>query len=570
MSVPTAELTAPAPSTDVAVRGRAWPQQFSGGRLYLWLAGGALVTAALSLLIPSTPSYDPWAWLIWGREIVHINLQTTGGPSWKPLPMLFTTLFAVFGKAQPDLWLVVARAGAVMAVLMVFKVASRLTRDLIAPRADGEEAKGLRRWTSLPADATRAARWTMLLAPLMAGLIAAGSLVNSGGFISDNALGYSEGFATALALLAVDSYLDGARQRAFVFGFFAALDRPELWFFWGPYGLYLFWRDPGARRLVVALFALIPLLWFLPELWGSGHLLRGVTRAQHPRSNSAAFAQCPVCTVFKKEAWPAVLNRVKIPGILAMVAAAVGLWTTRASWWRRWPVLADIRARAWLLALGVFGLVWWFGIAVETQAGFSGNNRYLVLGTAPVAIVGGIAWGWFASVAAAVLRRLAELGGGRRRFAAVRFTVPAGAVVALALFLAWPPWIGKNVVSLPRTHHALVYQARLRSDLTAAVAKAGGAHALLSCGAVMTEGFQVPMAAWTLSVHTLRVEAEPPTLVGPPWPAVILQTRAQSNSTLLPTPAQILAWERAGARYRLVAHVRTFRVFSTCAGKVHE
>ena len=85
--------------------------------------------AALSLLIPSTPSYDPWAWLVWGREIVHVNLQTTGGPSWKPLPMMFTTVFALFGKAQPDLWLVVARAGAVIGVAMVFKLAWRLTRD---------------------------------------------------------------------------------------------------------------------------------------------------------------------------------------------------------------------------------------------------------------------------------------------------------------------------------------------------------------------------------------------------------------------------------------------------------
>ena len=70
-------------------------------------------------------------------------------------------------------------------------------------------------------------------------MIAAGSLVNSGGFISDNALGYSEGFATALALIAIDRYLDGAPRQTFVVGFFAALDRPELWFFWGPFGLYL-------------------------------------------------------------------------------------------------------------------------------------------------------------------------------------------------------------------------------------------------------------------------------------------------------------------------------------------
>ena len=563
MSVPTAELTAPAPSTDVTARARALTTHLGGGWFYLWLAGAALIIGALSLLVPSTPSYDPWAWLVWGREIIHINLQTTGGPSWKPLPMLFTTVFAVFGKAQPDLWLIVARAGAVMSAGMVFKVAARLTRELLTAGRAAED---------------RAGRGLALLPPLLAGLIAAGSLINSGGFISDNALGYSEGLATAFALIAVDSYLDGARQRAFVFGFLAALDRPELWFFWGPYGLYLFWRDPGARRLVIGLFALIPVLWFLPELWGSGHLLRGVTRAQHPRSNSAAFAKCPVCTVFTKEAWPTVLNRVKVAGIIALAAAAFGLWRTRSAWWpavRRGDgaaaaaaVSSGVRARAWLLGLGGFGLVWWFGISLETQAGFSGNNRYLVLGTAPVAIAGGIAWGWFMGSLGRLWRWLGERWRALRPVATAQLSAGVGIVGAIALFLAVPPWIGQNIVSLPRTHHALVYQAHLREDLTAAVREAGGSRALLDCGSVMTEGFQVPMVAWTLGVHTLRVEAEPANLAGPPWPNVILQARAQSNSTLLPTPDQIIAWEHAGAPYRLIAHVRTFRVFSTCAGKV--
>jgi hypothetical protein len=167
-----------------------------------------------------------------------------------------------------------------------------------------------------------------------------------------------------------------------------------------------------------------------------------------------------------------------------------------------------------------------------------------------------------------LLRRLAELGSALRRLATPLVTIPAGALVAVAVFLAVPPWIGKNTISLPRTHHALVYQARLRSDLTEAVRQAGGSAALLRCGQVMTEGFQVPMAAWTLGVRTLRIEAEPGNLAGPPWPAVILQARAQSNSTLLPSPQQIIAWEHDGARYKLVAHVDTFRVFSTCAGKV--
>src|SRR5487761_298301 len=97
----------------------AFGPPLSARNFYIGLIVVGLAIGALSLLIPSTPSYDPWSWLVWGREIVHLNLQTTGGPSWKPLPMIFTTLFAPFGQAAPDLWLVVARAGAIVSVVMV-------------------------------------------------------------------------------------------------------------------------------------------------------------------------------------------------------------------------------------------------------------------------------------------------------------------------------------------------------------------------------------------------------------------------------------------------------------------
>ncbi|MGO9905285.1 MAG: hypothetical protein ACLP4R_27565 [Solirubrobacteraceae bacterium] len=550
MSVPTAELTAPAPSTDVAARARTLTALFGGWRFYLWLGGVALVIGAISLLIPSTPSYDPWAWLVWGREITHLDLHLIGGPSWKPLPMIFTTIFAIFGKAQPDLWLVVARAGAVMALVMVFRIAWRVTRDL------GGAASEKSAWRYVPL--------------LLAGLIAAGSLVNSGGFISDNALGYSEGLATALMLIAVERYMDGAPRQALVVSFFSALDRPELWVFWGPYALYVFWRDPGARRLVVALAALIFVLWFLFPLWGAGSLLAGITRALHPRSNSAAFTSCPVCTVFKQEAWPEVLNRVKIPAILGLIAAAVGLWRTRGSWWGKWQPSRDVSARAWLLGIGLFGFVWWFGIALETQLGFSGNGRYLVLGTAPVAIAGGIAWGWFAQTVPRAIRSLAARAPSLRRLAGARgsyFALPAGCAVAIALFLAIPPWISKNVISLPRTHRALLYQAHLREDLGTVISRLGGPAAIRRCGPIMVEGFQVPMVAYALGVRTLQVEAQPTGLVGPPWPNTILQDRDTSSAALLPSPQQILAWEHDGARYSTFFHERTFYVFSTCASK---
>ena len=81
----------------------------------------------------------------------------------------------------------------------------------------------------------------------------------------------------------------------------------------------------------------------------------------------------------------------------------------------------------------------------------------------------------------------------------------------------------------------------------------------------MTEGFQVPMLAWTLDVHTLRVQASPQAgaPIGPP-PNTIFQTRAQRKATLLPTFANVRAWEQAGAHYTVVAETKTFRVFSTC------
>ena len=59
------------------------------------------------------PSYDPWSWIVWGRELVdpHLGFSTGGGPSWKPLPVVFTTVFGLSGGASPTLWVIAARAG---------------------------------------------------------------------------------------------------------------------------------------------------------------------------------------------------------------------------------------------------------------------------------------------------------------------------------------------------------------------------------------------------------------------------------------------------------------------------
>ncbi|MDQ6834693.1 MAG: hypothetical protein M3016_00720, partial [Actinomycetota bacterium] len=177
-SASTADAPAASP-TSGSTRARdesAWRWTLPSGRFYLALGGVALVVSILSLLIPSTPSYDPWSWIVWGREIVHLDLHTVAGPSWKPLPVIFTTLFAPFGQAEPDMWLVLARAGAFAAVVMVFRLSYRLTRQIGSYFTAGDA--------------------TSLIGPgILAGVIAALSLTLSGGYISDNALGYSEGLA---------------------------------------------------------------------------------------------------------------------------------------------------------------------------------------------------------------------------------------------------------------------------------------------------------------------------------------------------------------------------------------
>ena len=110
----------------------------------------ALVLSALSLLYPSTPSYDPWAWIIWGREITQWDLVTTNGPSWKPLPVLFTTPFALAGDdGAPALWLLIARASGLLAFVMAYRLGSRLAGPWAA--AGAWQTRGKVTVTTVPA-----------------------------------------------------------------------------------------------------------------------------------------------------------------------------------------------------------------------------------------------------------------------------------------------------------------------------------------------------------------------------------------------------------------------------------
>ncbi len=517
-SAPASERVAPRPTP---------------GRLYAGLAALTLALGALSLLAPSTPSYDPWSWTLWAREIVHGHLViTTSGTSWKPLPMIFTIPFALFGpRVAPDLWLVVARAGAIAAVLMAFRLAYRLVAEIAAERLDRDRGLTVR----APA----------LLAGLVA-LIALGFAAR-GAYITDNGLGYSDALAAALALVAIDCVLDRRHRAAFLVGFLVALDRPEIWLFWVPYGLWLARRDRSMRALDRRLLHTAAARLVPAGVPG----LRTLRLEHHPRDQPPR--QQPGLRLGP------VLGRVRQgcaadghaadqadgrPVLVAAVAAAA---------WRRHRQgtaagrSAGGRALAAAVAIGLGGLAWFVVIAVMTQIGFSGNNRYLVLGAALVDVCGAVGFGCLAiAIASAWTRARARAGAAGDRSAAPRLPRSAAAAAAFALLPAWIQ--GSDFVALPKLHRALLYQARLRTDLGRAIALVGGREHLLACGSVMVEGFQVPMVAYALDVPTTRVLAQPALATDPgPEPDTILQTRATQSSGLLP---RVQDWNAADYTYR--------------------
>jgi hypothetical protein len=300
--------------------------------------------AALSLIAAHQTTYDPTAWLIWGREIIHWDLTTTVGPSWKPLPVFITTPSALLGAtAQQAIWLVVARTGGLVAVVLAYRLAARF------------------------------GGWA-------AGVIAAVSLVVAGGMLSQVFRGDSEGLLAALALGAVLAHLNGRRWGAFALVVATNLLRPEMLLFVGGYGLWLVLdAAPRERKrtllIVVGAIVGVIALWLIPEEIGSGQLLRAASRAREPVANSPAQAAFPFLAVFTNAApvlpWP-----VYAGGFAAVVLA-----------------LRDRGLRVVLVLAGLATTVM-LVVAAMAQGGFTGNARYLAIAIALTCVLGGIGWAW--------------------------------------------------------------------------------------------------------------------------------------------------------------------------------
>jgi hypothetical protein len=296
------------------------------------LAGGAAVAALVSLLLPSSPSYDPYAWLVWGRELSDPAqpFGLAGGPSWKPLPVLLAgPLWLAAGTAAPAAWLVVARAGGLLALAGGWALAARL-----------------------------AGRWAALPAVL--------GLVLLDGIVSLALRGASEPLLLACALWAIERHLAGRLGQAFALALAAALIRPEAF----PFAvLYAAWRWRGAdareRRLLAGGLLLVPALWLGPPA-ATGDPLAASRYATDYRGNTGAD-----------------------PGWTALRR---GLGLTTAPVWVLAGAAVALRPRDAAVRVVALGAMAWVALVVAmTVVGYPGLARFMLPAAAVACVLAAVA-----------------------------------------------------------------------------------------------------------------------------------------------------------------------------------
>lgn len=292
--------------------------------------GICVAFAALSLLGPSAPSEDPWGWLVWGREVTELRLDTTSAGSWKPLPVLFTAVFAPLGSWAPELWLVTARTGALLALFFAYRLAARFAGPV-------------------------------------AGTLAVVALVFVNSSIRYTTSGTSELLVVGLALGAVHFHLDGRPRAALVLAVLASLGRPEAWPFLGGYAAIRWRAGPEDRKLIMGSLLLVPLLWFGGDWLGSGNPTEGGATAR------SGLGQDPF----------AVLGRA---GALLVPPAWVAAGVTVVVAWRR-------RDRE-LLGVILLAVAWFVLVVVMNAVGYAGLRRFMLVPAALVVVVAAVGAGW--------------------------------------------------------------------------------------------------------------------------------------------------------------------------------
>jgi hypothetical protein len=306
-----------------------------------------LVIGAATVLIAPALGYDAWAWMVWARELTQLSLDTTGGPSWKPLPVIVSAPFAWIDGLAPFLWLALMRGAALYSLWLAGRCAARLAGQPAARVAFAFAALGLLLSTDLPRTALYGSSEPLLVVCVLAAGLA---------FLSKRPI-------VALGLIAI-----------------GGLIRPELWLIGGIYGLWCLYSVPHRRLLTLALIISPAIIWSVLDWLGSGGLAQGAATAQSGTPTTAARAASPTLEVISRLG-----DSVILPVLLLAITAIVIAWRRR-------------NREVLLLALLVVG--WVAVVAVMAELGFTGARRYLIGPAALSCVLAGVGAGWLVAAAA--------------------------------------------------------------------------------------------------------------------------------------------------------------------------
>jgi hypothetical protein len=282
---------------------------------------------------------------VWGREVFdpHLSFVVSGGPSWKPLPVIFTAVFGLFGGAAPTLWVIAARAGGLIGLAAAYRLAAMLV--------DG-------RW------------WRVA-----AGTVAAAGVVLTQEWAYYMLRGTSEPMLIGTALWAVERHLAGSRRTAFLLGVATSLMRPEAWPFLVLYAIWLWlgdpsFRGPWRRGLIIAGLLAVPFFWFVPPWVGSG---QPFLAAIHAKDYNGHLGSDPFVTVIRRGADLQVLPAL----ILALVAVALA-------------IRGHDRRDRLTLSVAALALAWWVVVVGMTLDGYPGLERFYLPAAAMTCVLAGV------------------------------------------------------------------------------------------------------------------------------------------------------------------------------------
>lgn len=395
-----------------------------------WTTAVILVAISIALVgwAGTRPSFDAYGWLVWGYQAIHGTLDLGGAPSWKPLPLLFTAPFAIFGHYELWLWMVTCVTISLAGAVFGGRIAYRLT----TPAATTEPGDPFHRY-----------------APLAAAVFAGASVLGLEDYMHYILSVQTDPMLVTFCLAALDMFLLGRYRWTLLFGVLAALGRPEVFPFLGVFMIWAWFKVPSMRWMLIAAVAVIAFMWFgVPTITNDRPDIAGELAQKSPRS----------------------LRHNQLFGTIGRFGELhyLPIWIAAA-----FAVAVAAVRRNWVILGMAAGAVVWVVIEIAfAYHGWPALPRYMFEPAAVSAVLGGVGIGWALTELPRFRKELPQWVG-----------APAVAIVVIALI--------PGAIHRARVERADLKHERGRTHQIALLAttteRVGGARHVQNCGQPVTD-----------------------------------------------------------------------------------